>query len=160
MIRYRPRFRNPDKAARPANQIEAENRFHMLNPISASPAELMIDVETPDGEVFAIDDPALVERLRAGLDDKHQLTLLRSDRAMTDCRPLSLFSIQTAQKLSKEIGSPVDQRCFRANIYLDLSSCGGFAEDNVRWPLFAYRVESCCSHRRTGSALHDDHARP
>src|SRR4051812_36289941 len=48
MIRYRPRFRNPDKAARPANQIEAENRFHMLNPISASPAELMIDVETPD----------------------------------------------------------------------------------------------------------------
>lgn len=129
MIRYRPRFRNPDKAARPANQIEAENRFHMLNPISASPAELMIDVETPDGEVFAIDDPALVERLRAGLDDKHHLTLLRSDRAMTDCRPLSIFSIQTAQKLSKEIGSPVDQRCFRANIYLDLSPCGDLAED-------------------------------
>ena len=64
----------------------------MVNPISASPADLMIDVGAQQGKTFAIDDPALIEMLRAGLQDKHQLTLLRSDRAMTDCRPLSIFA--------------------------------------------------------------------
>src|SRR5437867_2915448 len=49
MIRYRARFRNPEKAARPINQAEAEALFPFLNPVSATPAELMVDVETPDG---------------------------------------------------------------------------------------------------------------
>lgn len=127
MIRYRPRFRYPDKAARPVNLAEAEQKT--ATPLSATSAELMLDVETPDGEIFAIDDPALIEKLRAGLDGKHELTLLRSDRAMTDCRPLSLFSIQTVRKLQEETGTAVDKRCFRANIYLDFASLDAFAED-------------------------------
>src|SRR5437762_11295797 len=85
MIRYRAQFRYPHKAARPINQVEAETLFPLLNPISANPTELMIDVKTPDGKTFAIDDPALIENLRAGTDDKHQLTLLRSEKALTDC---------------------------------------------------------------------------
>jgi uncharacterized protein YcbX len=127
MIRYRPRFRHPDKAARPVNLAYAEK--YSANPLSATPAELMLDIETPDGEVFAIDDPALIEVLRAGLDSKHKLTLLRSDRALTDCSPLSLFSIQTVRKLAEESGAAIDKRCFRANVYLDLNSSGAFAED-------------------------------
>lgn len=127
MLRYRPRFRYPGKAARPVNLEEAEQ--HTANPLSATPVELMLDVETPDGEIFAIDDPALIELLRAGLDPKHELTLLRSDRAMTDCRPLSLFSIQTTKRLEEESGVAVEKRCFRANVYLDLPSCDAFAED-------------------------------
>ena len=55
--------------------------------------------------------------------------MLRSDRAITDCRPLSIFSVQTAKKLGDEVGVAVDKRRFRANIYLDLTSAGGFAED-------------------------------
>ncbi len=51
---------------------------------------------------FAIDDSALVGMLRAGIDEKHELTLLRSDRPMTDRRPLSIFSVQTARKLAEE----------------------------------------------------------
>ncbi len=129
IVRYRPRFRKPEKAARPINQIEAETLSPMVNPVSASPAELMIDVETPDGKTFAIDDPALIETLRRGLEDKHQLTLLRSDRAITDCRPLSIFAVQTAKKLGDETGLAVDKRRFRANVYLDLGSSDGFAED-------------------------------
>jgi MOSC domain-containing protein len=129
MVRYRPRFRDPDKAARPINQVEAQTLSPSLNPISANPAELMVDVETPDGKTFAIDDPALVETLRAGLEDKHQLTLLRSDRAMTDCRPLSILAVQTARKLGQETGVDVDKRRFRANVYVDLTSSEGFAED-------------------------------
>src|SRR5947208_2219283 len=68
MIRYRARFRNPEKAARPINQAEAEALSPFLNPVSATPAELMVDVETPDGKTFAIDDPALIDNLRANVD--------------------------------------------------------------------------------------------
>jgi uncharacterized protein YcbX len=47
---------------------------------------------------------------------------------MTDCRPVSIFSVQTIQQLSKELGSALDQRRFRANVYVDLPSAGGFGE--------------------------------
>ncbi len=129
MLRYRPRFRHPDKAARPVNLTEAESMPPGANPVSANPVELMVDVETPDGKTLAVDNPALIDMLRAGIDEKHQLTLLRSDRAMTDCRPISLFGVQSARKLSEETGTAVDKRRFRANIYLDLTSGEGFAED-------------------------------
>src|SRR5678815_4792959 len=68
LLRYRPRFRNPDKAARPINQMEAETLSPSINPVSGSPTELMVEVETPDGESLAIDDPTLIERLCTGLD--------------------------------------------------------------------------------------------
>jgi uncharacterized protein YcbX len=129
MIRYRPRFRDPRKAAQPVNLAEAEALSPNINSITANAADLMIDVETPDGKTFAVDDPALIEHLRAGLDLRHELRLLRSDKAITDCRPVSIFSVQTAKKLGEETGTHVDQRRFRANVYLDLDSGGGFAED-------------------------------
>jgi MOSC domain-containing protein len=129
MIRYRARFRNPEKAARPVNLSEAEKLSPNINPISAGASELMIDVETPNGKTFAIDDPALIDHLRERIDEKHTLTLLRSDKAMTDCRPVSIFSLQTAKQLGQETGVEVDKRRFRANVYLDLTSSEGFAED-------------------------------
>ncbi len=129
MLRYRPRFREPDKAARPINLTEAESMAPGANPVSADAAELMVDVETPAGETLAIDDSTLMEMLREGIDDKHHLTLMRSDRAMTDCRPLSIFSLQTVRALGEETGTAWDKRRFRANIYLDLTSSQGFAED-------------------------------
>jgi uncharacterized protein YcbX len=129
MIRYRPRFRDPRKAAQPVNLAEAEALSPNINPITANAADLMIDVETPDGKTFAVDDPALAEHLRAGLDLRHELRLLRSDKAITDCRPVSIFSVQTAKKLGEETGTHVDKRRFRANVYLDLRTAAGFAED-------------------------------
>jgi uncharacterized protein YcbX len=129
MIRYRARFRNPEKAARPVNLSEAEKLSPNLNPVAADASELMIDVETPDGKIFAIDDPALIDDLRTSIDGKHELTLLRSDKAITDCRPLSIFAVQSAKKLGDETGVVVDKRRFRANVYLDLTSSDGFAED-------------------------------
>src|SRR5437588_8649311 len=80
MIRYRARFRNPEKAARPVNLSEAEKLGSGVNPISANATELMIEVETPDGKTFAIDDPALIDNLRLSIDGKHELNLLRSDK--------------------------------------------------------------------------------
>jgi uncharacterized protein YcbX len=128
MIRYRPRFRNPEKAARPINLAEAEK--HSANPLSANAADLMIDVEAPDGTTFPIDDPKLIAHLRANTDPKHELTLLRSSKALTDARPLSIFAMQTAKKLGAETGVAVDKRRFRANVYVDLTPpADGFAED-------------------------------
>jgi hypothetical protein len=129
LLQHRPRFRNPDKAARPVNLAEAESMG--ANPVSADLTELMVDVETPGGESLAIDDPALIETLRDGIDQKHQLALMRSERALTDCRPVSIFSLQSARQLSEETDTPVDKRRFRANIYVDLTSAEGFAENEL-----------------------------
>jgi uncharacterized protein len=129
MIRYRARFRNPEKAARPVNLAEAEKLSPNLNPISADLSGLMVDVETPDGKTFAIDDPALINNLRLNSDGNHELRLRRSHKALTDCRPLSIFALQTANKLGGETGVDVDKRRFRANVYVDLTSSEGFAED-------------------------------
>src|SRR5947199_6350020 len=127
LLQYRPHFRYPDKAARPINLTEAEKMG--ANPVWADPAELMVDVETPDGKTLAVDDSALIDMIRADIDQKHQLTLMRSERAMTDCRPVSVFSLQSARQLAEETGTSIDKRRFRANVYVDLPSAQGFAEN-------------------------------
>jgi uncharacterized protein YcbX len=128
LLQYRPRFRHPEKAARPINLTEAESMG--ANPVSADPSELIVDVETPAGKTLAIDDLALIEMLRTDIDQKHQLTLMRSERAMTDCRPFSMFSLQSARQLAEETGMPIDKRRFRANVYVDLTSAEGFGENS------------------------------
>jgi uncharacterized protein YcbX len=128
LLQYRPHFRYSDKAARPINLTEAESIG--ANPVSADSSELMIDVQTPDGRTVAIDDPTLIDMLRTDIDQKHQLNLMRSERAMTDCRPFSMFSLQSARQLAEETGKPIDKRRFRANVYVDLTSAGGFAEND------------------------------
>lgn len=110
MLLCRPKFRHPAKAR-------------------ADPEDLVVDVETPAGAMLAIDNPSLIEMLADGLGDEHALTLVRSDRAMTDCHPVSLLSIQTADTVGDEVGVAVDKRRFRANIYVDLDSGTGFGED-------------------------------
>jgi uncharacterized protein len=131
MLLYRPHFRHPEKAPKPPNLLEAETIEPGLNPIFASPPDLAVDVETPSGEILSIDDPMLMQKLEEGSGDARALTLLRSERAMTDCRPISLFSVQTGRRLGEELGIELDKRRFRANIFMDLSSTDGFAEDGL-----------------------------
>lgn len=104
MLRYRPKFCSEGKPP-------------------------VVEVETPDGVTVAIDDPTLLDRLRFGADEKHHLNLMRSDRPLTDAQPVSIFSLQTVQKLGEETGAAWDKRRFRANIYVDLPGSEGFAED-------------------------------
>src|SRR4051794_4708378 len=126
MIQYRPRFRYPEKAARPVNFDDALKLSPNINPLSATADDLMIDVETPEGNVLPIDSSRLIDHLLKGVEEKHELTLHRSDKAITDCSPLSIISLQTVEQLGNESGLAVDKRCFRANVYLDLHSLGGF----------------------------------
>ena len=97
MLLYRPRFRHPERAIKPGNLAEAEALAPGVTPVYAESSDFAVDVETPAGERLSIDDPRLIDKLREGIRDRHELTLLRSDRAMTDCRPVSIFSIQTAR---------------------------------------------------------------
>jgi hypothetical protein len=131
MLLYRPRFRHPEQAAAPPNLAEAEELSPILNPVGADPADLALEVETPTGEMLAVDDPALLRQLTEGAGDGHSLTLLRSERSLTDCRPISLFSLQTVRQLGAEVGVVLDKRRFRANVYLDLGAVGGFSENGL-----------------------------
>ena len=115
--------------AAPPNLAEAEALGPGITPLYADAADLMVDVTTPTGEVFAIDDPRLLDLLREGARDGHELSLLRSERALTDCRPFSLFSVQTARQLSDELDVELGTQRFRANAYVDLTSGVGFDEN-------------------------------
>jgi uncharacterized protein YcbX len=131
MILYQPTFRYPERMRRPPNLDEAEALPPGATPLYPASAETAVDVEAPDGKKFSIDDPSLLEHLSDGLGDRHHLSLLRSDRSLTDCRPISIFGIWTARQLGAEVGTPIDQRRFRANIYIDVRSQEAFAENRL-----------------------------
>jgi uncharacterized protein YcbX len=130
MLLYRPRFRHPERAAAPPNLAEATAIAAGVTPANPELGDMALDVVTPQGEVVSVDDPKLIEMLREGLRGEHHLTLVRSDRALTDCRPVSLLSLQTGRQIEEEVSVAVDKRRFRANIYLDLAAGGGFGEDS------------------------------
>ena len=129
MLRFAPRFRHGGRAMQPVNLAEAASLGPGVTPIYPSSVDFAVDVETSSGAVFTIDDPALIEALSDGLEDGHTLSLVRSDRALTDCRPVSLFSLQTVRQIGEEIGGGLDKRRFRANVYADFGSMAGFAEE-------------------------------
>nr|CBI71175.1 hypothetical protein [uncultured bacterium] len=127
-----PQFRYPDRASKPPNLIEAESIAPGVTPANGDAEDMALDVVTPSGETIPVDDPALIKLLRAGIGEKNQLKLVRSDRALTDCRPVSLIGLQTVRQIESELGMPLDKRRFRANIYFDYASGGGgFAEDDL-----------------------------
>lgn len=129
MLLYRPRYRYPERTTMPVNLAEADALGDGITPVYGDPSDFVVDVETPDGERLAIEDPRLLSMLRGDKRGAHELRLLRSARSLTDCRPVSIFSVQTARQLSDESGMRVDKRRFRANVYIDLESGNGFGED-------------------------------
>jgi uncharacterized protein YcbX len=131
MLRYQPQFRHPERALTPPNLTEAKSIAPGVTPANGDAEDMLLDVVTPTGEIISVDDPALLKLLGAGISEKNQLTLVRSDRALTDCRPVSLISLSTVRQVESELGIPIDKRRFRANIYFNFASDGGdgFAED-------------------------------
>ncbi len=119
MLLHRVRYLHPEKMVRPQGELSLEDGA--------------IEVETPEGERLAADDPRLIELLRAGLREwqqkRHQVMVVQSDSPVVDTRPLSLFSLQTVRQLGEELGIELDKRLFRANVYVDLASGKGFDED-------------------------------
>ncbi len=131
MLLYRPQFRHPERASKPPNLTEAEGIAPGVTPANGDAEDMVLDIVTPSGEIVSVDDPKLIKLLGEGISEKNQLKLVRSDRALTDCRPVSLISLQTIRQIESELSMPIDKRRFRANIYLNFASdSSGFAEDN------------------------------
>lgn len=129
MLGYRPRFRHAERSLRPDNLAEAEALGPGVTPAYPDADDLALDIVTPDGVVLAMEDPRLLAELGQGAKEGQTLSLLRSDRALTDCRPVSLISQQTVRTIAAEAGPTVDRRRFRANLCADLEGMAGFAED-------------------------------
>jgi len=129
MLLFRATYRHPERTLFPVNLAEAEALGSGVTPIYADSFDMALDVETPAGQRFAIDDPGLIPILREGIDGQPNLTLLRSERALTDCRPVSLISLETVRGLGTECGFELDKRRFRANVYVHLESGKAFAKD-------------------------------
>ncbi|MDX2183204.1 MAG: MOSC domain-containing protein [Gemmatimonadaceae bacterium] len=82
---------------------------------------------TPDGDRFALFDPALCDVVgrRAGI----AVEMTHLDRGIFDDAPMSIISAATAQALCEAAGLPADPRRFRPNVVLDLAGATAFAED-------------------------------
>jgi len=129
MLRFRPKFRRPELTLAPDNLTEAENRGVGLTPLPPSSDDLALEIEAPNGEILSASDPALPGLIAGDQLNASELTLIRSDCAITDCRPLSLLAIQTIDGIGRAVGVTLDKRRFRENLYLDLHSAESFAED-------------------------------
>src|SRR3954468_15529273 len=129
MLRFRPRFRHPERTRAPGNLTDAETRGPGLTPLFPSSEDLALEIEAPSGQILPASDPALPGLIGGDQLDASELTVIRSDRAMTDCRPLSLLATQTINGIGRDVGLTLDKRRFRENLYVDLNSGGSFAED-------------------------------
>lgn len=129
MLRYGAVFLNRGAMALPPNLSEAEAMPPGATPLYADTAATKVDVHAPAGDVWPVDDPALARHLADAASGDGEVTLLRSDRAFTDCRPLSLISAQTVRHLGREVNAALDPRRFRPNVYVDLTDGQGYDED-------------------------------
>jgi uncharacterized protein YcbX len=129
MLRFRPRFLRPELTLAPDNLTEAENRGVGLTPLPLSIDDLALEIEAPNGAKLSASDPALPSLIAGDQFNASELSLIRSDCAITDCRPISLLATQTIDGIGRAVGVTLDKRRFRENLYLDLHSAESFAED-------------------------------
>lgn len=87
-------------------------------------------VTMPDGTDFRGDDVAVNDVLTNLLGT--QVTLAKEESiSHFDEGPISIITTSALQKLSQELGEPVDARRFRANFLIDTEAMGSFEKDWV-----------------------------
>jgi len=126
-ILHEARFKNRDRTLIP-EPLEAA-LAERLNPPYPSRDDFAVEVKTPGGATYDIDDPAFLGTLAGA--SKGELSLVFTHKNAVDCRPLSLFSLQTVDQLGAEYGMTLDKRRFRANFYVDWDEGGGFYENDL-----------------------------
>ncbi|HZA04062.1 MAG TPA: MOSC N-terminal beta barrel domain-containing protein [Propionibacteriaceae bacterium] len=87
------------------------------------PDRSAVQVQDPEGRVYAVDDPALAGQFGDGV------WAIKHDRGTFDASPVSLLTRQTLDALSGRVGADVDARRFRANLILDAPGPDDFPED-------------------------------
>ena len=117
LLLYKPRYKNRVATLKPRDLEAAQNMAPGINPLYPDSEQFSVDVETPDGKTYSLEDKAFLEHLK-GLTSDQTLKLHFTQRSQFDCRPLSLFSTQLANLLTEELGTEIDKRRFRANFYV------------------------------------------
>ena len=113
----------------PPNVHEALGGEVPLNPVYPKPEAFSVKVTNTGPQTFDITDPAFLDSLKD--ESEGELSLHYTQRNMVDCRPITLFSLQTVAQLGEELEMSMDKRRFRSNFYIDWSDKGGFGEDEL-----------------------------
>ncbi len=122
-------FKNRKATLKPDNMQEALDNPAVLNPAYPTKEAFAVNVKTPDGEVYDIESPEFLENISG--QSEGQLKLHYTQRSITDCRPVTLFSLQTLEQLKQETKLDIDKLQFRSNFYVDWDNSAGFYEDQL-----------------------------
>jgi uncharacterized protein len=87
------------------------------------PDKSEIEVQTPAGDTFRVDDPALAAELGSGV------RVIRLDRGTFDAMPVSLISTQTVSELCELTQVPTNALRFRPNLIITAADDRSFVED-------------------------------
>jgi uncharacterized protein len=117
LLLYQPRYRYPSATLQPQHLEAAQAMGPGINPLYPDTEQFAVDIETPSGDTYALEDAAFLDHLKTLAADP-DLKLHFSQRSQYDCRPLSLFSLQLQDQLAAELGTELDKRRFRANLYV------------------------------------------
>lgn len=93
------------------------NAWRAAYPVNADAKTSIPLVTAPDGWSAAIDDPAVLDRLRN--ESCKEMSLLRLGRGAYDSLPLSIVSTAGHAAVEASHGMPIDPRRFRINVVVD-----------------------------------------
>ncbi|PSN14225.1 MOSC domain-containing protein [filamentous cyanobacterium CCT1] len=120
LLQYKPRYKRHSATLKPEHLEAAQSLGPGINPVYPDEEQFAVEVETPDGQTFDLSSEAFMAHLKT-VAKSDTLQLKFTQRSQYDCRPLSLFSLQTCGQLSEELAMEVDKRRFRANFYVTWS---------------------------------------
>jgi uncharacterized protein len=106
--------------------IRQQPMLHRYRPTMVDPERpdrSAVHVTDPEGQLYAVDDPALAARFGAGV------YAIKHDRGTFDASPVSMITRQSLDALSRRGGVHVDARRFRPNLVLDAVGGEEFPED-------------------------------
>ncbi|EDX86104.1 MOSC domain protein [Synechococcus sp. PCC 7335] len=118
LLLYTPRYRQADATLKPSNLEAAQSMAPGINPLTPTIQDFSVEVETPEGETYRLEDEAFLNHIQT-LSGDPTLRVHFTQKSQYDCRPLSLFSVQLQESLSDELAIDVDKRRFRANLYVN-----------------------------------------
>lgn len=105
MVQYKPRYRDSEEVV-----------------------QGVMDVETPDGRILALDSPELKAEMTEiyGSD----VSLIRIGRGIYDALPVSIMSQASVEELADAIPIPLDVRRWRQNIIIETFNGRPFIEED------------------------------
>ena len=119
LLLYKPQYKQGSTTFKPKNLDAAQSMAPGINPLYPETEAFAIEVETPEGETYRLDESFLTH-IKALTDDQ-TLKLRFTQKSQYDCRPLSIFSTQLQDSLTEELSIEIDKRRFRANFYVNWS---------------------------------------